>query len=126
MFWSLPLEQNCPRRTLPTTPSSQLGIPLALALGLLGVLSELVPVIGTTIFVILTSVLLVLTHVSKLPLALGIFAIVQVAQVAVAQPRIQARALGLHPIALVVAMAVFTQFFGLLGALVAAPLTAAA
>ena len=102
-----------------------LGIPLALALGLLGVLSELVPVIGTTIFVIVTSILLVLTDVSKLPWALGILAIVQVVQIAVVQPRLQARALELHPMALVIAMAVFTVFFGLLGALVAAPLTAA-
>ena len=103
-----------------------LGIPLALALGLLGVLSELVPVIGAPIFVILTSALLVLTDVSKLPWALGIFVIVQVVQIAVVQPRLQARALGLHPMAVVVAMAVFTVFFGLLGALVAAPLAAAA
>ena len=104
---------------------SVLGIPLAMALGLLGVLSELLPVIGTTIFVILTSILLVLTDISKLPLALGVFLIVQVVQTAVVQPRLQGRALGLNPMALVLAMAVFTLFFGLLGALVAAPLTAA-
>ncbi len=104
---------------------SVLGIPLAMALGLLGVLSELVPVIGTTIFIILTSILLVLTDVSKLPLALGVFVILQVVQTTVVQPRLQGRALGLNPMALVVAMAVFTLFFGLLGALVAAPLTAA-
>ena len=82
---------------------SVLGIPLATALGLLGVLSELVPVIGTTIFVILTSILLVLTDVSKLPLALGVFVIVQVVQTTVVQPRLQGRALGLNPMALVVA-----------------------
>ena len=104
---------------------SVLGIPLAMALGLLGVLSELLPVIGTTIFVILTSILLVLTDISKLPLALGVFLIVQVVQTTVVQPRLQGRALGLNPMALVLAMAVFTLFFGLLGALVAAPLTAA-
>ena len=103
---------------------SVLGIPLAMALGLLGVLSALVPVIGTTIFVILLCVLLVLTDVSKLPLALGVFVIVQVVQTTVVQPRLQGGALGLNPMALVVAMAVFTLFFGLLGALVAAPLTA--
>ena len=83
------------------------------------------PVIGTTIFIILTSILLVLTDVSKLPLALGVFVILQVVQTTVVQPRLQGRALGLNPMALVVAMAVFTLFFGLLGALVAAPLTAA-
>ena len=104
---------------------SALGIPLAMALGLLGVISELLPVIGTTIFVILTSILLVLTDISKLPLALGVFLIVQVVQTTVVQPRLQGRALGLNPMALVLAMAVFTLFFGLLGALVAAPLTAA-
>ena len=104
---------------------SVLGIPLAMVLGLLGVLSELLPVIGTTIFVILTSILLVLTDISKLPMALGVFIIVQVVQNTVVQPRLQGRTLGLHPMALVLAMAVFTLFFGLLGALVAAPLTAA-
>ena len=104
---------------------SVLGIPLAMALGLLGVFSELLPVIGTTIFVILTSILLVLTDISKLPLALGVFVIVQVVQTTVVQPRLQRRVLGLNPMALVLAMAVFTLFFGLLGALVAAPLTAA-
>ena len=104
---------------------SVLGIPLAMALGLLGVFSELLPVIGTTIFVILTSILLVLTDISKLPMALGVFIIVQVVQNTVVQPSLQGRTLGLHPMALVLAMAVFTLFFGLLGALVAAPLTAA-
>lgn len=104
---------------------SVLGIPLAMALGLLGVVSELLPVIGTTIFVIVASILLVLTDISKLPIALGVFLIVQVVQNTVVQPRLQGRTLGLHPMALVLAMAVFTLFFGLLGALVAAPLTAA-
>lgn len=105
---------------------SVLGIPMAMAFGLLGVLSELVPVIGSTIFIILTSILLALTDISKLPLALGVFVLVQVVQMTVVQPKLHARALGLSPTALVVAMAVFTLFFGLLGALVAAPLTGAA
>ncbi len=102
-----------------------LDIPLALPLAFLSVVTELLPVIGSTVFILLTGILLLLTDPGKLPLALGIFVVVQVVQNSLVVPRLHSRALGLPPMALVFSLAIFGLFFGLLGALIAAPITGA-
>ena len=102
------------------------GIDLALPLGLLAALMELVPVIGLTIFLILMVIAVALTDLVRLPLALLFFVLVQVVQNTFVSPRLQVQALGLHSVILVVALAIFTLLFGILGALVAAPVTGAA
>ena len=101
------------------------GIDLALPLGMLAALTELVPIIGITIFLLLMVIAVMLTDLAKLPLAILFFVLVQVVQNTFVTPRLQVQALGLHPVILVVALAVFSLLFGILGALVAAPVTGA-
>ena len=101
------------------------GIPFALPLGVLAGLAELVPIVGPTIFVVLAGIVIALVDLTKLPLALGAYLIVQILQNTLVTPRMQGQALGLHPLAIVLALAVFGLFFGFLGTLLAAPLTAA-
>ncbi len=101
------------------------GIELALPLGMLAALTELIPIIGTTIFLLLMVIAVALTDLARLPLAILFFVLVQVIQNTFVSPRLQGQALGLHSVILVVALAVFSLLFGILGALVAAPVTGA-
>lgn len=97
------------------------GIKLALPLAMLAAFTELVPIIGATIFILVASVAVALTDFQRLPLAVAFFVLVQVVQNSIVAPRLQGQALGLHPVLVVFALAVFSVFFGILGALVAAP-----
>lgn len=101
------------------------GIDLALPLGILAAFTELVPIIGATIFVLVAGIAVALTDFGKLPLALAFFILIQVVQNGLVSPRLQGQALGLHPVLIVFSLAVFSVFFGILGALVAAPVAGA-
>ena len=101
------------------------GIKLALPLGMLAAFTELVPIIGSTIFLLVSAAVVALTDLQKLPLVIAFFLLVQVVYGGIVFPRLQGQAIGLHPVILVVALAVFSVFFGILGALVAAPVTGA-
>ena len=102
------------------------GIQLALPLGMLAAVSELVPVVGTTLFLLLMVIAVALTDLGLLPLAILFYLLVQVIQNSLVTPRLHGMALGVHPMGLVLALAVFGMFFGIIGALVAAPATGAA
>ena len=101
------------------------GVPLALPLGLLAAVTELVPVVGVSIYVLLAVVVVALLDLPKLPLALAIYVLLQVIQNGWLNPRLQGQALGVHPMALVLALALFGLWLDIIGALVAAPLTGA-
>ena len=102
-----------------------LGAPLAAPLGLLAGLAELVPVVGPTIFFILAALIMVLVDLSKLPVVLAVYLVVQALQNTLISPRLQGQALGLHPLTVILVLALFGLFLGFLGTLLAAPLTAA-
>ncbi len=101
------------------------GVPLALPLGFLAAAVELLPVIGTTVFILLAIVVVALLDLPKLPLALVIYIGLQIVQNGLLSPRLQGQALGVHPMALVLALALFGLWLGIIGTLVAAPLTGA-
>ncbi len=102
------------------------GIQLALPLGMLAAVTELVPVIGTTLFILLMVIAVALTDLQLLPLAVVFYLLVQVIQNSLVTPRLHGLALGVHPMGLLLSIAIFGMFFGILGALVAAPVTGAA
>ena len=102
-----------------------LRVPLALPLGIFAGLAELVPIVGPTVFTVAGGIVVALIDVTKLPYLLVIYLLVQVLQNTVLSPRLQGQALGLHPLAVILALAVFGLFFGFLGTLLATPLTAA-
>ena len=101
------------------------GIKLALPLGLLAAISELVPVVGTLLFLLIMAVVVTLTDLRLLPVALVFYLLVQVIQNSLVTPRLHGLALGVHPMGLILSIAIFGMFFGILGALVAAPVTGA-
>ena len=102
------------------------GIQLALPLGMLAAVTELVPVVGTTLFLLLMVIAVALTDLRLLPFALLFYFLVQVIQNSIVTPRLHGLALGVHPMALVLSLGIFGMFFGIIGALVAAPVTGAA
>ena len=102
-----------------------LGAPLAAPLGLLAGLAELVPVVGPTIFFILAGLIMALVDLSNLPVVLAVYLVVQALQNTLISPRLQGQALGLHPLTVILVLALFGLFLGFLGTLLAAPLTAA-
>lgn len=102
-----------------------IGVPLALPLGILAGLAELVPIVGPTIFVVLAAVVMLLVDFTKVPIVIAVYLIVQALQNMLVAPRMQGQALGLHPLAVILALALFGLFFGFLGTLLAAPLAAA-
>ena len=102
-----------------------MGAPLAAPLGLLAGLAELVPVVGPTIFFIVAGLIMALVDLSKLPLVLALYLVIQALQNTLIAPRLQGQALGLHPLTVILVLALFGLFLGFLGTLLAAPLTAA-
>ena len=83
------------------------GIQLALPLGLLAAVTELVPVVGTTLFILLMVITVALTDLRLLPLAAVFYLLVQVIQNSLVTPRLHGLALGVHPMALLLSIAIF-------------------
>lgn len=102
-----------------------MGAPLAAPLALMAGLAELVPVVGPTIFFVVAGVIMALADLSKLPLVLALYLLIQGLQNTLIAPRLQGQALGLHPLTVILVLALFGLFLGFLGTLLAAPLTAA-
>ena len=102
-----------------------LGAPLSVPLGVLAGLAELVPIVGPTIYFIVAALIMALTDFSKLPAMLAVYLVVQALQNTLISPRLQGQALGLHPLTVILVLALFGLFLGFLGTLLAAPLTAA-
>ena len=102
-----------------------MGVPLAGPLGALAGLAELVPIVGPTIYFIVAALIMAVMDFSKLPLVLAVYLVVQALQNTLISPRLQGQALGLHPLTVILVLAVFGLFLGFLGTLLAAPLTAA-
>ena len=102
-----------------------MGVSVAPILAIIAAFAELVPIVGATISLIIAVVVILVTDLSKTPWVVALYLVWQVLQNSVITPRFQGQALGLHPLAIVLALAVFGLFLGFWGILVAAPFTAA-
>src|SRR5947209_7286569 len=106
-----------------------LGLPgYALVIGVLAFLFETIPMVGpalASIPAILLSLLLPEAFPRTLYIAIY-FVLVQMIESNVLGPRIVGHAVGLHPIASILALIVGAQLFGAFGALLATPIVAAA
>ncbi len=113
------------------------GLPqFALIFGVLGFLFETIPMVGpglASVAPILASLLLPFPFPRTL-IVIGCFVLIQALESNVLGPRIVGHAVGLHPVASIMALLVFAKLFGsafgpfggAVGALVATPLVAAA
>jgi predicted PurR-regulated permease PerM len=102
-----------------------LRVPLAAALGVLIFLGSFIPIVGLTISGALCVGVALLEHGTGAAIAVAI-AIIVLVQVEghLLQPLIMSRAVHIHPLAIVLAVGAGTALYGIIGALLAVPLTA--
>ncbi len=102
-----------------------MGVSSAPILAIIAFFGELVPIVGPTISLVIAAVVMLVTDWTKAPLVIALYLILQALQNTLIAPRMQGQALGLHPLAVILALAIFGLFLGFWGVLVAAPFTAA-
>lgn len=102
------------------------GIPLAVAVGLIAGLGNVIPFVGTAVGLVLAIGLVLLEEptMGMLGGTLGVFLVVQALEGWVITPKIVGESLDLSPFVVIVAVLVFGELFGFVGVLIAVPLTA--
>jgi predicted PurR-regulated permease PerM len=103
-----------------------LGVPYAGSLAVIIFLLDLVPLVGATLGAILVGIITLFSDFPADTIIWAIWSIVyQQVENNVIQPRIQARAVQVHPFVVLVAVLFGSTLFGVLGALLAIPIAAA-
>ncbi len=103
-----------------------IGIDLAIAIGTLAGITFIIPYVGTILGIVLSLLMALLKFHDLLHplLCLGWFGLVQALEGMVITPRVVGDSVGLHPLAAIVALLIGGQLFGLMGMLLAVPVTA--
>ena len=102
-----------------------MGVSTAPLLAILAFFGELVPIVGPIISLVIAAVVILVTDWTKTPFVIALYLILQALQNTLIAPRLQGQALGLHPLSVILALAIFGLFLGFWGVLIAAPFTAA-
>jgi predicted PurR-regulated permease PerM len=103
-----------------------IGIDLAIAIGTLAGITFIIPYVGTIIGICLSVVMALLKFNDLLHplLCLGWFGFVQLLEGTIITPKIVGNTVGLHPLVAIVALLIGGQIFGIMGMLLAVPVTA--
>lgn len=105
---------------------SILGVPYAPALALIVALLDLVPLVGATLGAIVVGLVTLFSDFPADTIVWVIWSVIyQQVENTVIQPRIQSRAVQVHPFVVLVAVLFGSSLFGVLGALLAIPFAAA-
>jgi predicted PurR-regulated permease PerM len=103
-----------------------LGVPYALPLAVIVFLLDLVPLVGATLGAILVGIVTLFSDFPIDTIIWAVYAIVyQQVENNIIQPRIQARAVQLEPLIVLISVLFGSTLFGVLGALLAIPVAAA-
>jgi predicted PurR-regulated permease PerM len=103
-----------------------LGVPYALPLAVIVFLLDLVPLVGATLGAVLVGIVTLFSDFPIDTIVWSVWAIVyQQIENTVIQPRIQARAVQLEPLIVLISVLFGSTLFGVLGALLAIPVAAA-
>jgi len=103
------------------------GTPMSLFIGLLAGLASLVPYLGL-VFGFVPAAILTFMQTQDWVLVFGVagvFAVVQGLEGIIITPRIIGEKIGLHPVAIILAVLLGAEFFGLVGVIVSVPVAAA-
>jgi putative heme transporter len=104
-----------------------LGVPLAFPLGVLVFLGAFIPVVGAALTGVLAVLVALVANGPIIALAvLGVVLLVQQVEAHVLQPFLLGRAVDVHPLAVIVAIAAGAVVAGIVGALFAVPFVAVA
>lgn len=103
-----------------------IGIDLAIAIGTLAGVTFIIPYVGTIIGICLSVVMALLKFNDFLHplLCLGWFGFIQLLEGTIITPKIVGDTVGLHPLVAIVALLIGGQLFGIIGMLLAVPVTA--
>ena len=101
-----------------------LGIPFALLLGIVAGLTELIPLIGPFIGGAAGVLVTLAAEPDKVLWVLLFYVAIQLVENTLLAPRIQAKTLNMHPIAVILVFVLGSYFFGLWGVILGPPLTA--
>lgn len=101
-----------------------IGLPYGLTIAVIAGLLEAIPYVGPIITLVLAGMVGLTVSQNMALLAIGIAVMIQFLENAVVVPRVMDRAVGVSPVVTLLALAVFSDLFGLLGALLAVPLAA--
>ena len=103
-----------------------LGVPYALPLAVVVFLLDLVPLVGATLGAIIVGLVTLFSDFPVDTIIWVIFSVIyQQVENSVIQPRIQSRAVAVHPFVVLVSVLFGSTLFGVLGALLAIPVAAA-
>jgi predicted PurR-regulated permease PerM len=107
--------------TISTLVLSLVGVPYALALGLLVAILDLIPLAGATIAAILVSTVAFLDSTQSGVIVLVFFILYQQLENHVLQPIVYGRTVQLSPLAVLIAVLIGAELAGVIGALAAIP-----
>lgn len=99
-----------------------MDVPFAFLLGVVAGVTALIPIVGPFIGGAVALLVTLATAPEKLLWVLGLYVVVQLAENTLLAPRVQAGALNLHPIAVILVIIVGGHFFGIWGVIFGAPL----
>lgn len=101
-----------------------IGLPFGLTIAIIAGILEAIPYVGPIITLVLAGLVGLSVSQTMALLAIGIAMVIQFLENAIVVPRVMDRAVGVSPVVTLLALAVFSDLFGLLGALLAVPLAA--
>jgi predicted PurR-regulated permease PerM len=101
-----------------------IGLPYGLTIAIIAGILEAIPYVGPLITLVLAGLVGLSVSQPMALLALGIGLIIQFIENSIVVPRVMDRAVGVSPVVTLLALAVFSDLFGVLGALLAVPLAA--
>ncbi len=101
-----------------------MGLPYALALGVLAGLLEFVPMVGPTLGAIPAVIVALSISPQAALLVVGYTIVIQMAENHILVPRLMGRSVGVSPIMVILAVFAFTSLLGVAGAFLAIPLAA--
>ncbi|KAB8142035.1 AI-2E family transporter [Chloroflexia bacterium SDU3-3] len=104
---------------------SLIGLPGALTIALIAGLLEAVPYVGALVTMVIAAMVGLAISPEKALLAVVVANIVQAIEGSIVVPRAMDRTVGVNPVVTLLALALFGELFGLVGALLAVPLAAA-
>lgn len=101
-----------------------IGLPYGLTIAVIAGILEAIPYVGPLMTLVLAGLVGLSVSQSMSLLAVGIALAIQLVENSIIVPRLMDRAVGVSPVVTLLALAVFSDLFGLLGALLAVPLAA--
>lgn len=101
-----------------------IGLPFALPLALIAGLLEVIPYVGPFLALLLAGLVGLSVSPTMALQAIAVALLIQFLESSIVVPRVMDRAVGVRPVVTLLALAIFNEIFGLLGALLAVPLAA--